>query len=208
MVSIKNYFRKVISVVSDAGTPSISDPGYRLITKCISENIKYTLIPGPSSVISAMVMSGLPSNRFAFYGFVPRKLSDKRKFFENLDKETKTSILFESSRRILDTLKNIQDLLKSDRRVSVCKEMTKIHENISRGTVSEIIKFMEENQNNIKGEMVIVIEGKIKKTTIPTINSRIKKEFLAKLSASDSAKLISLITGENKRDIYKKLIQS
>ena len=199
---------KVISVVSDAGTPSISDPGYRLITKCISENIKYTLIPGPSSVISAMVMSGLPSNRFAFYGFVPRKLSDKRKFFENLDKETKTSILFESSRRILDTLKNIQDLLKSDRRVSVCKEMTKIHENISRGTVSEIIKFMEENQNNIKGEMVIVIEGKIKKTAIPTINSRIKKEFLAKLSASDSAKLISLITGENKRDIYKKLIQS
>ena len=108
----------------------------------------------------------------------------------------------------MDTLKNIQDLLKSDRRVSVCKEMTKIHENISRGTVSEIIKFMEENQNNIKGEMVIVIEGKIKKTTIPTINSRIKKEFLAKLSASDSAKLISLITGENKRDIYKKLIQS
>mgnify|MGYP001956421706 FL=1 len=199
---------KVISIVSDAGTPSISDPGYKLITKCIEENIKYTLIPGPSSVISAMVMSGLPSNRFAFYGFVPRKIQDKKKFFEDLDEETKTSIIFESSNRIYDTLKNLADYLNSDRKVSICKEMTKIHENVIRGKASEIFKFVEENQINLKGEIVIVIEGTSKKITAPKINSKIKKEFLTKLSASESAKLISAVTGENKRDVYKKLIQT
>ena len=199
---------KVISIVSDAGTPSISDPGYKLITKCIEENIKYTLIPGPSSVISAMVMSGLPSNRFAFYGFVPRKIQDKKKFFEDLDEETKTSIIFESSKRIYDTLKNLADYLNSDRKVSICKEMTKIHENVIRGKASEIFKFVEENQINLKGEIVIVIEGTSKKVTAPKINSKIKKEFLTKLSASESAKLISAVTGENKRDVYKKLIQT
>ena len=199
---------KVISIVSDAGTPSISDPGYKLITKCIEENIKYTLIPGPSSVISAMVMSGLPSNRFAFYGFVPRKIQDKKKFFEDLDEEAKTSIIFESSKRIYDTLKNLADYLNSDRKVSICKEMTKIHENVIRGKASEIFKFVEENQINLKGEIVIVIEGTSKKITAPKINSKIKKEFLTKLSASESAKLISAVTGENKRDVYKKLIQT
>ena len=199
---------KVISIVSDAGTPSISDPGYKLITKCIEENIKYTLIPGPSSVISAMVMSGLPSNRFAFYGFVPRKIQDKKKFFEDLDEETKTSIIFESSKRIYDTLKNLADYSNSDRKVSICKEMTKIHENVIRGKASEIFKFVEENQINLKGEIVIVIEGTSKKITAPKINSKIKKEFLTKLSASESAKLISAVTGENKRDVYKKLIQT
>ena len=199
---------KVISIVSDAGTPSISDPGYKLITKCIEENIKYTLIPGPSSVISAMVMSGLPSNRFAFYGFVPRKIQDKKKFFEDLDEETKTSIIFESSKRIYDTLKNLADYTNSDRKVSICKEMTKIHENVIRGKASEIYKFVEENQINLKGEIVIVIEGTSKKITAPKINSKIKKEFLTKLSASESAKLISAVTGENKRDVYKKLIQT
>ena len=199
---------KVISIVSDAGTPSISDPGYKLITKCIAENIKYTLIPGPSSVISAMVMSGLPSNRFAFYGFVPRKIQDKKKFFEDLDEETKTSIIFESSRRVFDTLKNLADYLDSDRKVSICKEMTKIHENVIRGKTSEIFKLVVENQINLKGEIVIVIEGTSKKITASKINSRIKKEFLTKLSASESAKLISTVTGENKRDVYKKLIQT
>ncbi len=199
---------KVISIVSDAGTPSISDPGYKLITKCIEENLKYTLIPGPSSVISAMVMSGLPSNRFAFYGFVPRKIQDKKKFFEDLDEETKTSIIFESSKRIYDTLKNLADYSNSDRKVSICKEMTKIHENVIRGKASEIFKFVEENQINLKGEIVIVIEGTSKKITAPKINSKIKKEFLTKLSASESAKLISAVTGENKRDVYKKLIQT
>ena len=199
---------KVISIVSDAGTPSISDPGYKLITKCIEEKIKYTLIPGPSSVISAMVMSGLPSNRFAFYGFVPRKIQDKKKFFEDLDEETKTSIIFESSKRIFDTLKNLADYLNSDRKVSICKEMTKIHENVFRGKASEILKSVEENQINLKGEIVIVIEGASKKITASKINSKIKKEFLTKLSASESAKLISAVTGENKRDVYKKLIQT
>ncbi len=199
---------KVISIVSDAGTPIISDPGYKLITKCIEENIKYTLIPGPSSVISAMVMSGLPSNRFAFYGFVPRKIQDKKKFFEDIYEETKTSIIFESSKRIYNTLKDLSDYLNSDRKVSICKEMTKIHENVIRGKTSEIFKLVVENQINLKGEIVIVIEGTSKKITASKINSKIKKEFLTKLSASESAKLISALTGENKRDVYKKLIQT
>ena len=88
---------KTISIVSDAGTPVISDPGYKLIQECIKNNIKYTLIPGPSSVINALIMSGLPTNKFSFYGFVPRKKSDQENFFESVANDEKTIVFFEST---------------------------------------------------------------------------------------------------------------
>ena len=91
---------KTISIVSDAGTPVISDPGYKLIQECIKNNIKYTLIPGPSSVISALIMSGLPTDKFSFYGFVPRKKSEQENFFESVVNDEKTIVFFESSKRL------------------------------------------------------------------------------------------------------------
>ena len=197
---------KIVSIVSDAGTPVISDPGYKLIQICLKENIKYTLIPGPSSVLSSLVMSGLSPDRFSFYGFIPRKEGDQDRFFETLSDDVKTSIVFESPKRIKKTLINLQKFVGKKRKISLCKEMTKIHEGVFRGKISEIIKDIENDQINLKGELVLVIEGADNKIDL-NISSQIKKEFLSKLSASDSAKLISMLTGKNKRDIYKKLIE-
>ena len=196
----------IVSIVSDAGTPIVSDPGYKLIQICLKENIKYTLIPGPSSVISSLVMSGLSPDRFSFYGFIPRKAGDQNRFFEALSNDEKTSIVFESPKRIKKTLINLQKFLGKNRKISLCKEMTKIHEDVFRGKISEIIKDIENDQINLKGELVLVIEGANNKIDL-NIDMQIKKEFLSKLSASDSAKLISMLTGKNKRDIYKKLIE-
>ena len=197
---------KIVSIVSDAGTPVVSDPGYKLIQICLEENIKYTLIPGPSSVLSSLVMSGLSPDRFSFYGFIPRKTGDQNRFFETLSNDVKTSIVFESSKRIKKTLINLQKFIGKNRKISLCKEMTKIHEDVFRGKISEIIKDIENDQINLKGELVLVIEGADNKIDL-NISTQIKKEFLSKLSAYDSAKLISMLTGKNKRDIYKKLIE-
>ena len=197
---------KIVSIVSDAGTPVISDPGYKLIQICLKENIKYTLIPGPSSVLSSLVMSGLSPDRFSFYGFIPRKAGDQDRFFETLSDDVKTSIVFESPKRIKKTLINLQKFVGKNRKISLCKEMTKIYEDVFRGKISEIIKDIENDQINLKGELVLVIEGADNKIDL-NISTQIKKEFLSKLSASDSAKLISMLTGKNKRDIYKKLIE-
>ena len=197
---------KIVSIVSDAGTPVVSDPGYKLIQICLKENIKYTLIPGPSSVLSSLVMSGLSPDKFSFYGFIPRKAGDQNRFLETLSNDVKTSIIFESPKRIKKTLINLQKFVGKNRKISLCKEMTKIHENVFRGKISEIIKDIENDQINLKGELVLVIEGANNKVDL-NINMQIKKEFLSKLSASDSAKLISMLTGKNKRDIYKKLIE-
>ena len=197
---------KIVSIVSDAGTPVVSDPGYKLIQICLKEDIKYTLIPGPSSVLSSLVMSGLSPDRFSFYGFIPRKAGDQNRFFEILSNDVKTSIIFESPKRIKKTLINLQKFVGINRKISLCKEMTKIHEDVFRGKISEIIKDIENDQINLKGELVLVIEGADNKIDL-NISTQIKKEFLSKLSASDSAKLISMLTGKNKRDIYKKLIE-
>ena len=197
---------KIVSIVSDAGTPVVSDPGYKLIQICLKENIKYTLIPGPSSVLSSLVMSGLSPDKFSFYGFIPRKAGDQNRFFETLSNDVKTSIVFESPKRIKKTLINLQKFVGKNRKISLCKEMTKIHEDVFRGKISEIIKDIENDQINLKGELVLVIEGADNKIDL-NISTQIKKEFLSKLSASDSAKLISMLTGKNKRDIYKKLIE-
>jgi 16S rRNA (cytidine1402-2'-O)-methyltransferase len=196
----------IVSIVSDAGTPVVSDPGYKLIQICLKENIKYTLIPGPSSVLSSLVMSGLSPDRFSFYGFIPRKAGDQNRFFETLSNDVKTSIVFESPKRIKKTLNNLQKFVGKNRKISLCKEMTKIHEDVFRGKISEIIKDIENDQINLKGELVLVIEGADNKIDL-NISKQIKKEFLSKLSASDSARLISILTGKNKRDIYKKLIE-
>ena len=198
---------KSISIVSDAGTPAISDPGYKLIRECIAQDIPYTLIPGPSSLISGLVMSGLPTDQFSFFGFIPKKNNEQAKCFENLNYENKTAIFFESPKRLEKTILNLLKYLNPNRRISICKEMTKLHEEIISDKLSNILDKITQEKIYIKGEIVIVIEGAQSNKTNLKIDNKIKKEFLKRLSASDSAKLISLITKQNKRDIYKFLIE-
>ena len=198
---------KVVSILSDAGTPAVSDPGYKLIRECYKSSINYTLIPGPSSVISALVMSGLPTDKFTFYGFIPKKINEQKICFEALQNEDKTAIFFESPRRIKKTVEHLEKFLNPKRQIVICKEMTKLHEQILRDDLSKILLRIQKNDITLKGEMVLVIEGSRKKNIKLSLDANIKREFLKKMSVSDASKLISLITGKNKRDIYKYLIE-
>ena len=198
---------KTISIVSDAGTPAISDPGYKLIRECYKSSIAYTLLPGPSSVISALIMSGLPTDKFTFCGFVPKKMNEQKICFDALKNEDKTAIFFESPRRIEKTIIHLEKFLDPKRKIAICKEMTKLHEQVLRDDISKILPRIQNKDISLKGEMVIVIEGSKKKNIKLSLNAATKREFLKKMSISDAAKLISLITGENKREIYKKLIE-
>tara|TARA_B100001741_G_C16096914_1_gene389203 strand:- start:66 stop:566 length:501 start_codon:yes stop_codon:yes gene_type:complete len=144
-----------ISLVSDAGTPGISDPGFLLIRECIKNNINVICLPGPTACIPALVQSGLPCNKFHFEGFLPLKKGRKKLLLE-ISIRKNTTIIYESPHRILKTLNDIQ-VVFGDRNIVVSKELTKIYESNYRGSISSIIN--EITQSKIKGEFVIIIDG-------------------------------------------------
>ena len=141
------------AIITDAGTPCISDPAYKLIRRAIDENIKVESIPGPNAVITSLTASGLPTDRFLFEGFLPNKKNRKSRL-ERLKKEDATLIFFENPNRLRRTLKDIQIFL-GDRPAVIAREMTKIHEEYIRGTVSQLISYTEKNK--LKGECVLLI---------------------------------------------------
>ena len=144
-----------VSLITDAGTPCISDPGFLLIREAIKHNILITCLPGPTAFIPALVMSGLPSDSFIFEGFLPKKKGRKSKLNE-ISKNTKTTILYESPFRIIKTLSDMKDTIGSDRKIAVVREISKIYEEVFRGTIEEAI--LEYNERTIKGEFVICID--------------------------------------------------
>ena len=145
---------KVIGLVSDAGTPGISDPGYLIVKNCIENEIEVECLPGPTALIPALVISGIPSERFSFEGFLPIKKGRKKRL-EDLSEEKRTMIFYESPHKISKTLNDLKAHFGDDRKVSVCKELTKIHESTIRGTLGTISL----GEGKIRGEFVIVVEG-------------------------------------------------
>jgi 16S rRNA (cytidine1402-2'-O)-methyltransferase len=149
-------FGRSVAVTSDAGTPGISDPCYLLVKSAIQEKIKVVPVPGVSAFLSALVVSGLPTDRFAFEGFLPAKSSKRKKKLEEVQKEKRTLIFYESPHRLLKTLEDIVNIL-GERKMVVARELTKKFEEIRRGTSSEIREYYEKSK--VKGELVLVIEG-------------------------------------------------
>ena len=145
-----------IALVSDAGTPGISDPGFLLVRECIINSIAVECLPGATALIPALVNSGLPNDRFCFEGFLPQKKGRKRKL-EELRSETRTMVFYESPFRLLKTLEQFQESFGPDRICSVSRELTKIHEENIRGTLKEVISYFK--SKTIKGEIVIVVSG-------------------------------------------------
>lgn len=143
-------------VVSDAGMPTVSDPGFLLVRAAVAAGIDVTVIPGPSAVLSALAVSGLPTDRFSFEGFLPRKQGERSRLFETLKHETRTMVFFESPHRILESLDSALAVLGPDRAATVSRELTKKFEHTERGTLASLVEWAKTEP---KGEMVLVIAG-------------------------------------------------
>ena len=145
-----------LALVTDAGTPAISDPGFLLVRECVKRNIEVECLPGPTAFVPALVNSGLPAEKFIFEGFLPHKKGRQTKIQQIADYPY-TTILYESPYRLVKTLQQLMEVMGPDRRVSVARELTKIHEENVRGTLAEVIEYF--SQKDVKGEIVIVVEG-------------------------------------------------
>ena len=189
---------KDVALISDAGTPLISDPGYLLVKKARKLSIKVIPIPGSSSLTAAISVSGLPINRFTFYGFLPRRIKAKRELIEFMANDTNTSIIFESAKRVEPFLKSLMEVCP-EKEVFIAREMTKKYESYYSGQTYKL-----------KGEFVIVIKGSIDKEKSSLMNKderRILKILLENMKKKDALLLASKIFGINKNSIYKDILR-
>lgn len=147
---------KTVLLVTDAGMPSVSDPGYRLVAACVDANLPVTCLPGPSAVTTALALSGLPVERFCFDGFPPRKSGPRRTWLHTLATEPRAVVFFEAPHRLAATLADAVEVLGGDRRAAVCRELTKTYEEVRRGTLTELAQWAADGA---RGEITVVLEG-------------------------------------------------
>ena len=197
---------QAIALVSDAGMPLVSDPGYRLVADCVANAIPVTAIPGASAVLTALALSGLPTDRFAFLGFLPTKSGERKKLLTEFMNVKTTLIAFESPHRIVDALVDMTSVL-GNRRVAVTRELTKLHEEVLRGTASEVQNILSARAS-VKGEITLVIappEQNAVQASDETIEAAIDealKSMPAAKAAADIAKRFELA----KKDIYARIL--
>ncbi len=193
-----------VVVISDAGTPAISDPGYRLVTKAIEENISITVIPGPSAVLSALVLSGLPTDRFSFEGFIARKGKERTEILNNLNTQSRTMVIFESPRRTLQTLQDIQEIVGDDRKAAVVREISKTYEEVIRGSLKELVAWA--NSKEVLGEITLVIAG-VENTGKKEVDdesiAEVKQLIAAGSSFKDAVQEVSTQRGLSRRELYE-----
>jgi 16S rRNA (cytidine1402-2'-O)-methyltransferase len=193
-----------VVVISDAGTPAISDPGYRLVTKAIEENISITVIPGPSAVLSALILSGLPTDRFSFEGFIARKGKERTEILNNLNTQSRTMVLFESPRRTLQTLQDIQEVVGEKRKAAVVREISKTYEEVIRGSISDLVSWAQTKE--VLGEITLVIAGVEntgKKEVSEEAIRQVKQLVDAGSSFKDAVQEVSTQQGLSRRELYE-----
>jgi 16S rRNA (cytidine1402-2'-O)-methyltransferase len=161
-----------VLVVSDAGMPLISDPGYRLVVACVDAGLPVQCLPGPSAVTTALAVSGLPSDRFCFEGFAPRKKSARRAWLEELAGERRTCVFFESPRRLAACLRDAVDQLGGARRAVVCRELTKVHEEVVRGSLDELAAWADDG---VLGEVTVVLAGATPAADLPSLVAEVEE---------------------------------
>ncbi len=195
---------KNIALVTDAGTPLIADPGYRLVEQARGHGIGVTPIPGPSALLTALSASGLPADSFLFHGFLPAKQGQRREVLEELKLLPATLVFYEAPHRILDALKDICEIL-GNRTVVVARELTKVHEEFLRGTALELREILEKRPS-IKGEITVIIDkGAATETDDTPIEQAVQQLVEAGVPRMEALKTVARRRGLSKRDVYKKL---
>ncbi|MCL6628951.1 MAG: 16S rRNA (cytidine(1402)-2'-O)-methyltransferase [Armatimonadetes bacterium] len=198
---------KSIALVSDAGTPGISDPGHELIKLAISNGIAVVPIPGPNAIITALVVSGLSTRRFTFDGFPPRRPSERRTFFSTLKAETRTMVFYESPNRLVSTLRDMLAVL-GDRPIAIIREATKVFEEVFRGNVSSAIERFTAVKP--KGEVTIVLAGSTDSgadVSVSQIDTALRECLEKGLSERDAVRAVAAVYPVPKKEIYKRMVQ-
>lgn len=200
---------KDIALVSDAGTPGISDPGSIMVKNCIEQGIEFEVLPGATAVTTALVYSGLDTSKFTFIGFLPRENKDRRSILEGIKNRTETLIFYEAPHRLTNTLETLATVL-GNRHIGICRELTKIHEEILRFTLKEAMNYYE--SNDAKGEFVLVVEGKDEKELLReesekwmnlSIEKHIKMYMDDGLDKKESIKKVAKDRKLSKSEVYK-----
>lgn len=190
-----------VVLVSDAGMPTVSDPGFRVVQLAAEQGVTVTAIPGPSAVITALAVSGLPTDRFTFEGFVPRKAGARDRLLESLAAERRTMVFFESPNRIADTLEAFAGAFGESRRAAVCRELTKLHEEVRRGTLAELAAWA---RDGVRGEVVVVVEGAAEAQVSLTVAvEMVRARVLVGTRLKDAAREVAAKSGLSARDIYE-----
>jgi 16S rRNA (cytidine1402-2'-O)-methyltransferase len=194
-------------VVTDAGMPGISDPGYRLARAAVEKNIKIKVLPGPSAVTTALLLSGLPSDRFCFEGFAPRTGGARTTWFENLANETRTIIFFEAPHRLLESLADAVSVFGPNRLGAICREMTKTYEEVIRGDLETLHNWAAATE--ILGEITLVIAGfdpDSRQFTEADLIAEVLKQEAAGISRKEAIAEVARITGRAKREVFDAMV--
>ncbi len=189
-----------VVVVTDAGMPSVSDPGYRLVAAAVEAGVRVTCVPGPSAVLMALAVSGLPVDRFCFDGFLPRKPGEKAKVLAEVADERRTIVFFEAPHRLTETLAAMAVAFGADRRAAVCRELTKTYEEVRRGTLAELVTW---SQDGVKGEITIVVAGA--ERVVPSLEEAvdgIRRRVAAGERLKEVAAEVAARTGLSKKALY------
>lgn len=192
---------RTVLLITDAGMPSVSDPGYRLVAAAVAEGIDVTVIPGPSAVTTALAVSGLPSDRFCFEGFLPRKGGPRHRALDELARERRTMVFFEAPHRTAATLAAMAEVFGPDRPAAVCRELTKTHEQVVRGSLVELVAWAD---GEIRGEVTLVVQG-APEAGAPEADelTRLVAEAEARgLSRRDAIDEVAAATGARRADVY------
>ncbi|EEW78211.1 16S rRNA (cytidine(1402)-2'-O)-methyltransferase [Haemophilus influenzae] len=195
-----------IALISDAGTPLISDPGFHLVRQCREAGIRVVPLPGACAAITALCASGIASDRFCFEGFLPAKSKARKDKLENIAEEDRTLIFYESTHRILDTLEDMQAVLGEERYIVLAREMTKTWETITGNTIKNLREWLLEDPNRTKGEMVLIVEGKPKSDNNDEISPQAVKalELIAEeLPLKKAAAIVAELYGYRKNALYQ-----
>lgn len=189
-----------VVIVTDAGMPGISDPGYPVVARAAEAGVTVTSVPGPSAVITAIAVSGLPTDRFCFDGFVPRKAGERARLLERLAGEARTIVLFESPHRLAETLRDMAAAWPASRRIAVCRELTKLHEEVRRGSAAELAEWAEAG---VRGEIVLVVEGAAQEPADANAAlARIRSLLGEGVRRKDAVAQVAAETGLGKRELY------
>lgn len=195
-----------VLLVTDAGMPSVSDPGYRLVSACSAEGIPVTCLPGPSAVTTALAVSGLPSDRFCFDGFPPRKSAQRRRWFARLVAEERTCVFFEAPHRLADTLADAREVLGEHRQAAVCRELTKSYEEVRRGDLGELAQWAAEG---VRGEITVVLSGaEIERDDPAELVGQVEQRAADGVRLKEAVAEVAELSGVRKKELYEAVLDA